>query len=202
MKLTSPIMLFVLASAGIHAGLVMLSNSNSITLPGSAGSVMEVKIKERQNPLEKRTTAKPAHKKISKKTEQQESSIKIKKTTSTSETIATLLQEKPASTATDKQQAESKARVISIIYKELSQHFIYPKLAQKRNWQGKVLLSLHVTSSGKINNVQLNSSSGYSILDQAAINSLVKVGNLPQISSWLPYDIDLKLPVIYQLTEG
>ena len=193
----------MIASAGIHASLVMTSNnSTTITLPGSTGSVMEVKIKERQNPLEKTTTARPAQKKISKKTEQQESSIKIKETTPTSETITTLSQEKPASPATDKQQAESKARVISIIYKELSQHFIYPKLAQKRNWQGKVLLSLRVTASGKINNVQLNSSSGYDVLDQAAINSLVKVGYLPQISSWLHYDIDLKLPVLYQLTKG
>ena len=193
----------MIASAGLHASLVMTSNnSTSITLPGSTGSVMEVKIKERQNPLEKRTTDKPVYKKISKKTEQQENPIKIKKTTSASETVATLPQEKPASPATDKQQAESKARVISIIYKELSQHFIYPKLAQKRNWQGKVLLSLRVTSSGKINNVQLNSSSGYDVLDQAAINSLVKVGYLPQISSWLSNDIELKLPVIYQLTKG
>lgn len=191
------------ASAAIHVSLVMTSNnSTSITLPGSIGSVMEVKIKEKQNHLEKRTTAKPDHKKVSKITEQHKSPIKIKKNTSTSEAITTLPQENLTSPATNKQQAESKARVISIIYKELSQHFIYPKLAQKRNWQGKVLLSLRVTSSGKINNVQLNSSSGYDVLDQAAINSLVKVGYLPKISSWLLYDIDLKLPVIYQLTKG
>jgi len=193
----------MVASAGIHASLVMTSNnSTTITLPGSTGSVMEVKIKERENPLEKTTTARQAQKKISKKTEQKESSIKIKKTTPTSETVAILSQEKTTSPITDKQQAESKARVISIINKELIQHFIYPKLAQKRNWQGKVLLSLRVSASGKINNVQLNSSSGYDVLDQAAINSLVKVGYLPQTSTWLSNDIYLQLPVVYQLTEG
>lgn len=193
----------MVASAGIHASLVMTSNnSTTITLPGSTGSVMEVKIKERENPLEKTTTARQAQKKISKKTEQKESSIKIKKTTLTSETVAILSQEKTTSLITDKQQAESKARVISIINKELIQHFIYPKLAQKRNWQGKVLLSLRVSASGKINNVQLNSSSGYDVLDQAAINSLVKVKYLPQTSTWLSNDIYLQLPVVYQLTEG
>ena len=156
----------MIASAGIHASLVMTSNnSTTITLPGSTGSVIKIKIKEKQNALEKITTAKPAHKKTSKKTEQQENHIKIKKNISTSEATAILSQEKTTSPATDKQQAESKAHVISIIYKELSQYFIYPKLAQKRNWQGKVLLSLRVTSVGKIYNIKINISSGYSILD-------------------------------------
>lgn len=192
----------MIASASIHAGLVMTSNNSSIiTLPGSTGSVMEVKIKERQPSLAKTTVAKPVSKKPSKKIAQHEIITQINKTTSSSESTEKQ-NDKVIISAANNQHTKSKARVISIIYKELSQHFVYPKLAQKRNWQGKVLLSLRVSSNGKINDVQLNNSSGYSVLDQAAINSLSKVGYLPQISSWLPYDIDLKLPVVYQLTEG
>jgi len=200
MKISSPIMIFIIASASVHAALMMTSyNSTIITLPGSMGSVMEVKIKERQTNLTKKTSTKP----ISRNTSQQQISAQTNKAISSAEELT---QKKQTDTitvpATDNQQAKSKARIISIIYKELSQHFIYPKLAQKRNWQGKVMLSLRVTANGKINNVRIKNSSGYSVLDQAAINSLIKVGYLPQVSSWLPYDIDLKLPVLYQLTEG
>lgn len=201
------------ASAGIHAGLMIVSNpSTTITLPGSSGSVMEVKIKEKQptvkkeNAVKKQNIAKPVQKKLAQKPLPQEISRQIKKTAPPSE-----ISEKPEQNkqivktitpATNKQQVESKARVISIIYTELSQYFTYPKIAQRRNWQGKVLLSLRVSSSGNIENIQLKKSSGYNVLDQAAINSLRKVGNLPHVSSWLSNDIELKFPVIYKLIEG
>lgn len=189
-------MLFVLASAGIHAGLVMMSNNvTPLTLPGITGSVMAVKIKEQQITEIKNDS----YKEIT-TVKNNKLATEVKKSVA-SKTIST------TKSSTQKQnisitQNESRARVISIIYKELKQHFTYPALAQKRNWQGKVELSLRVTSAGKIEDVQLNNSSGYSILDQAAISSLLRVDNLPKISSWLPYDINLKLPVIYRLTEG
>ena len=180
----------------VHAGVVMMSNNlTTITLPSLTGSVMSVKIKEQQTTEIKNDT----DKKIT-TVKNNKPTTEVKKSVA-SKTIST------AKSSTQEQQIlitqdESRARVISIIYKELNQYFTYPALAQKRNWQGKVELSLRVTSAGNIEDVQLNNSSGYSILDQAAITSLIKVGNLPQISSWLPYDINLKLPIIYRLTEG
>ena len=196
MKLSSPILIFIAASTAVHAGLVMMShNLTTITLHGITGSVMTVKIKEQQtiktkSNIDKKITTVKNNKPVT----------EVKKSVA-SKAIST------AKSSTQEQhisitQDESRARVISIIYKKLNHHFAYPTLAQKRNWQGKVELSLRVTSNGKIEDVQLNNSSGYSILDQAAISSLLKVGNLPQISSWLPYDVHLKIPVIYQLTEG
>ena len=200
-------MVFILVSASVHAALVITSSrSTNITLPSSTGSAMSVKMQEKHKPLTQTVMSKPISKKIINDT--------IRKEISQLKTNNKPVSEKPVEEAqkqtNDKitiaaekiQPAESKARVISIIYKELNQHFIYPKLAQKHNWQGKVLLSLRVSSNGKINNVEIYKSSGYSILDQAAINSLMKVEYLPRISSWLPHDLNLKLPVIYKLTKG
>lgn len=200
MKFISPITLFIFASAGVHTALVLNSNmSTAITLPGEAGSVMNVKVQKEKKNLPKQVT----QENLATKTPPQHQAEKIK---SNPEKSAKSTQKKAGNrvsvASTKSQQTESKAKIISVIYKELNQHFAYPRLAQKRNWQGKVLLSLRVSTSGKINNVQIYKSSGYSILDQAAIDSLIKVGYLPQISSWLPYDINLTLPVIYQLTEG
>lgn len=191
----------MLASASVHTALVITANnSTNITLPGTKGSVMNIKIQEQHKKDIKKSISKDVATKLpvsksepaTEKTARKNYKKITNKTTTNNITI----------TVSEEQQEKSKARVLSIIYKKLNQHFTYPKLAQKRNWQGKVLLSLRVSSSGEINNVQLHKSSGYSLLDQAAIDSLIKVKQLPQISSWLPYDINLKLPVIYQLTKG
>lgn len=194
MKFSSPIILFILASAGIHIGFMVISSSSTITLPGSTGSVMVVQIKNKQASKtikkdNKTNNNTKALKNITKKIIQAD--YKSKKTSSLLE-VASI----------NNPPEKSKAYIASIIYKELNQYFTYPRLAVKRNWQGKVILSLRVTSSGKIKNIQVNHSSGYDILDQAAINSLSKVEQLPEISSWLPFDIDLEFPVIYKLIEG
>ena len=188
-------MLFSLASAGLHAGFVMFSHSNNITLPGSTGSVMVVQIKNKKTPH----TIKNNKTNLNKK----QKTAKELTTTKISPKLKKNKQVKKIETASIQQNSEkSKARVASIIYNELNQYFTYPRLAIKRNWQGKVVLSLRVTSAGNIKNIKLNNSSGYDILDQAAINSLSKVNYLPEISSWLPFDIDLEFPVIYKLIEG
>lgn len=209
MKLLSPMSAFIIASAGIHVGLVMSSYSTNITLPGSTGSVMTVELK-----IEEKLSKQPSTnnnykvkqvKLVKNKTSQKNKSLVTTRMFSNNTTDSSLLPSniKESTQAINKEKdAESKAQVISIIYKALNQHFTYPRLAQRRNWQGKVLLSIRVTATGKIKNIKLNQSSGYSILDKAAISSLTKVGELPQLISWLPYDIDLTLPVIYQLTEG
>lgn len=213
---------FIIASAGIHAGLVISSYSTNITLPGSTGSVMTVKLKIEKNTVKQSSvnnnTKIKQIKIVEKKTVQttnkakqpvvsKESSHKIesltKKRTLTPDTPLTNLTTKESTQPVNKGKEEkSKAYVIAIIYKALNQHFTYPRMAQRRNWQGKVLLSIRVTAAGEIKNIKLNKSSGYAILDKSAISSLTKIGELPQLISWLPYDFDLTLPVIYQLTEG
>ena len=192
MKLFSPIITFMIASAGIHSAFVIISEPSAIILPSSTGSIMVVKLKE------KNTTKKL------KKSQQEQLIEKIAiKTPATIKQIR-LSKEKPQKhlVTPAQQQSKSKAHVVSILIEEFNQYFSYPKFAKRRNWQGKVLLSLRITSSGKIKNIQIDNSSGYNILDQAAINSMRKVGKLPQTASWLENDIELEIPVVYQLIKG
>ena len=193
MKLSSPILLFTLASTGLHAGFVVYTKSNTITLPNSTGSVMVVKLENenlQQNIVEKKPLESKKQPPDNKPALLNNISVKNNHSIQRFKTENNTTPEK------------SKARVTSIIHKELNQHFTYPKLAVRSNWQGKVVLSLQVSSKGKITNIKLNNSSGYDILDRAAINSLSKVEKLPEISSWLPFDIDLEFPIIYKLIEG
>ena len=196
---------FVLVSAGVHAALVITSNSSTnITLPSSMGSVMNVKIQEKHKPLAQEVITKSVSNNTITEKLQQKIQPEITKKPSSSEKPIKVSGKQTTDkiTVSVKKKQQAKARVISIIYKELNQYFVYPKLAQKHNWQGKVLLSLRVRSNGEINNIHVFTSSGYSVLDQAAINALMKVKYLPKISSWLRGDINIKLPVIYKLTEG
>jgi len=198
-------MVFIIASVSFHAGLLIISNSTTITLPGSSESVMMVRLKQKTNEVDKAFVKRTETKTVRRKTYTETgTSFKTPKPNTKH-----YQQEKKQNTHSRENVTVSKvnsdisrARVVSILHEKLKQHFSYPVLAQRKNWQGKVLLTLRITHKGTIEDVQLNKSSGYSILDQAAITSLVNLGQLPKISSWLSSDLDLKIPVLYQLIEG
>ena len=57
-------------------------------------------------------------------------------------------------------------------------------------------------NDGKIENIKVNLSSGYNVLDQAAVISLKKIGQLPSAASWLINGMEIQIPIIYQLTQG
>lgn len=192
MKLFSPIITFMIASAGIHSAFVIISEPSTIILPGSTGSIMVVKLKEKKTT--KQLNEPQQKKQIEKTARKTPAIIKQKKHSK--------IEPQKYSFTLAEQQSKSKAHVVSILIEEFNQYFTYPKFAKRRNWQGKVLLSLRITSSGKIKNIQIDDSSGYNILDQAAINSMRKVGKLPQTASWLENDIELEIPVVYQLIKG
>lgn len=189
MRLLSPIATFMILSTGIHVAMVISSNPSTVMLPAYNGSIISIKIEEAQkSPFESKE--KVDIKKFK--------SSHVKKTQSLAKAESILENERLAKSIAQK---KSNARVTSILIEEFKQYFSYPKIAIQRNWQGKVLLSLRVSSAGKIKDIQIKNSSGYAMLDQAAVESMNKVKMLPKISSWLENDIELKLPVIYKLTE-
>lgn len=207
MKLSSPILAFTLVSTSIHAGLFMMTDSVNMVLPGSTGSAMSIKLENTTSPSEIQSSRTnnispiantgsnqlnklskniiPVHKSLS---EQKQATIKKP-------------QELKTSSARE-QNSQLKAQVISIVYQKFSNHFNYPKIAQRKNWQGEVILTFHITSEGEIKDIEVNHSSGFDILDQAAVSSLKKIGTLPQLSTEFNTDMDIKLPIIYRLTEG
>jgi len=191
MKLLSPITTFIIASTGIHVAIIMSSNSDYVMLPASSGSIISISMEDKKNtPIKKHNNKNNISHPKNNFNKNPPPPKKNSNDISTNQ-VASLTR-----------QNESRAQVTSVLIEEFNQYFSYPKIAIKRNRQGKVLLSLRVSSSGKIKDIQIKSSSGYDVLDQAAIESMYKVKKLPKISSWLKYDIELKLPVIYKLTKS
>jgi protein TonB len=50
----------------------------------------------------------------------------------------------------------------------------YPSIAQRRGWEGEVLLRVEVNASGRPESVEIARSSGHSVLDRAAMQQVLK----------------------------
>lgn len=82
-------------------------------------------------------------------------------------------------------------------------HFHYPSLARQNGWQGEVRLGLRIEPSGELTRICIITSSGYGILDRAAMHSLEAIGKLPHAATLLKGNgFNLILPVRYQLLDS
>jgi len=89
------------------------------------------------------------------------------------------------------------------LHENLVRHFHYPRLARKRGWQGEALLTLEIESDGAISRILITKSTGYSLLDDTAIKTVRKIGNIKEMGQWLNgRSIEMELPVIYRLTSS
>ncbi len=75
----------------------------------------------------------------------------------------------------------------------------YPALAQRRGWEGTVLLRVQVLASGTPGEIQIQQSSGHEQLDQAALAAVqrwrfvpAKQGDVAQVG-WVSVPIDFKI---------
>ena len=83
---------------------------------------------------------------------------------------------------------------------EFSRYFYYPDAARRRHWQGDVVLQFTLLPDGHLNQIRIHQSSGFTSLDEAAVQALQKVE--PQLELALLTDTGSLhiLPVSYRLT--
>lgn len=78
----------------------------------------------------------------------------------------------------------------------------YPTIARRRGWQGTVVLQLRIGADGQVSDLQVNASSGYPVLDRAALECL-RLASIPQADRWLHgRAVDILLPVEYRLVDS
>jgi protein TonB len=84
----------------------------------------------------------------------------------------------------------------------LQARFSYPRRAQKRGWEGTVVISLRIMPDGQLADVHVANSSGVPVLDRAALRSLSEV-SVSRHVAWLDgREIDMLIPVEYRLTDS
>jgi len=85
----------------------------------------------------------------------------------------------------------------------LDRHFVYPPLARRHGWQGHVELAVELSAEGRVQQLRVLRSSGYTLLDDDALATLTRIATLPEARVWLAgRGHRLQLPIIYRLIEG
>jgi len=102
----------------------------------------------------------------------------------------------------DKADEVNTKAIIAVLREELSKHFYYPASAQRKNWEGQVVLSFIILPDGIIDEIHINKSSGYDVLDDAAIEALAEVKSHDALALALGGNShEQLLPVTYRLTD-
>ena len=76
----------------------------------------------------------------------------------------------------------------------------YPRLARLRNWQGTTELKLQIGPDGKLLDVHVGHSSGFQVLDAAAIQMVHNAAPLPNVPEALRgRELTMIVPVVFKL---
>jgi len=71
---------------------------------------------------------------------------------------------------------------LSGIKAKIGKQILYPPIARRMGWQGKVLITFLVDVDGNIIEVELKTSSGYAVLDNSALQIVKSLSGLPKPS--------------------
>ena len=103
---------------------------------------------------------------------------------------------------TSLQQEETDRHIRSSVMELITRELTYPAIARRKGWQGVVKLELHIEADGSITELQVDETSGYSILDNAAMQCL-QLASIPGAAQWLQGQaIDIVVPVEYRLVDS
>lgn len=65
--------------------------------------------------------------------------------------------------------------VVADLYRRLQDHLVYPMAARRRSFEGTVTVTIEVQADGTLGSHEVAGSSGYAVLDRAALESLQRV---------------------------
>ena len=77
----------------------------------------------------------------------------------------------------------------------------YPDRAKRAGWQGTVLLQVSVDPAGLASKVEIDHSSGYAVLDEAARQTVEEWRFHPARIGARPIRSTVKIPVVFKLLE-
>ena len=88
----------------------------------------------------------------------------------------------------------------SAFYAEVGKNKVYPKIAQKLNQTGKVLVSFDILKDGKVINIKIIQNSKFEKLDEASVELLTNIGFFEAIPSELNKTVwNIQIPINYQI---
>jgi len=77
----------------------------------------------------------------------------------------------------------------------------YPQFAREQGWEGTVVLRIQVNQTGTVDSVETRKSSGFSILDESALQSVKTWTFEPAKDGEIPIPVTVDLPIRFDLDE-
>lgn len=90
----------------------------------------------------------------------------------------------------------------SLLGRTIAKHKSYPKIAQRRGWQGTVLLDLKIDNNGNVISASIKNSSGHEALDKRALKMVKKAAPFPAPPKPLQGPFNITVPVKFKLANG
>lgn len=85
---------------------------------------------------------------------------------------------------------------------KLAQAKFYPKLAQRRGMEGKVMVHFVIDRAGTIRSMQIKESSGYAMLDEAALDAVYSIGRFDPFPEGITdAQLEITFAMVYKLTD-
>jgi len=78
---------------------------------------------------------------------------------------------------------------------------VYPRIARMRGYEGLVVLEVAVSADGSCTGVEVIESSGYDILDQAAVDAVGKWEFKPALANGAAVSGKVRVPIRFKLTD-
>jgi len=86
-------------------------------------------------------------------------------------------------------------RDVAALRAVIQRNLVYPGVARRMGWEGKVLLSFIVCGSGRAREVTLLESSGRDLLDRHAVETVSGISDFPASAA----EARVIVPVVYRL---
>jgi periplasmic protein TonB len=77
----------------------------------------------------------------------------------------------------------------------ITKQLVYPPIARRMNWSGKAVVTFIITEAGAVHTIRIIESSGYSILDKCALETIQSLAPLPR----QPVQVEITVPVNFTL---
>ena len=103
--------------------------------------------------------------------------------------------------------SEGKAKPVSSEYiskviQQIRRNFVYPKAVKEANLGGSLKLRLRLSSSGQLQSVEIQESSGQAVLDENAVNIVKKAAPYPPFPSEMSQkELWIDLPIVYKTNQ-
>lgn len=75
----------------------------------------------------------------------------------------------------------------------------YPEEALTNKWEGKILLNVEILDTGKVGMVEILETTGYTVLDEAAVNAAKKWRFSPALNETKPVSVWVEFPLEFEI---